>query len=90
MLATLTFAKHQPAIVTMMDYESAFLGLILAGVLLMIAGLGLLMPAAAGPEASRISFAERRLVEPAVLDATRSDTDKRHIPWSDRRSGSKG
>jgi hypothetical protein len=53
----------------MMDYESAFLGLILAGVLLMIAGLGLLMPTAGGPEASRITFAEKRLIERPPLDA---------------------
>ncbi len=74
----------------MMDYESAFLGLILAGVLLMITGLGLMMPSAAGPEASRITFAERRLIEAVPLDATRASTDKRQIPRSDSRPGPKG
>ncbi len=73
-----------------MDYESAFLGLILAGVLLMITGLGLMMPSAAGPEASRITFAERRLIEPAPLDATHANADKRQIARPDSRPGPKG
>jgi hypothetical protein len=74
----------------MMDYESAFLGLIVAGVLLMITGLGLMMPSASGLEASRTSFAERWLVEPAPLDAAPRSTDKPRIHRSDSRSGPKG
>jgi hypothetical protein len=73
-----------------MDYESAFLGLILAGVLLMITGLGLLMPSVAGPEASPITLAERRLIEPALLDATHVNADKRQITRPDTRPGAKG
>ena len=44
----------------MKDYESAFLGLILAGVLMMVVGLGLLMPTAARSDSPRVSLAERR------------------------------
>jgi hypothetical protein len=74
----------------MMDYGSAFLGLILAGVLLMIAGLGLLMPTATGPGASRVTFAERHLIEPSPQDAEHLSSNKRMLPRSDGRPGPKG
>jgi hypothetical protein len=63
----------------MMDYESAFLGLILAGVLLMITGLGLMMPSAAGPDDSRITFAERRLSLRRRTQRTPMPTSARYI-----------
>lgn len=74
----------------MMDYESAFLGLILAGVLLMIAALGLLMPTATGPGALRVTFAEKHLIEHSPQDAARLSSNKRMIPLSDGRPGPKG
>ena len=50
----------------MKQFESAFLGLILAGVLMMIVGIGLLMTTARSPDGARAVFAERQMIDPPV------------------------
>lgn len=57
-------------------YESAFLGLILAGVLMMIVGLGLMMPPASSPDSARVTYAERRAIAQASVSADRLGDDK--------------
>jgi hypothetical protein len=52
----------QAAGLTMKEYENAFLGLILAGVLLMIIGLGLMMTPARSMDSVRATFAEKQAV----------------------------
>lgn len=47
----------------MKDYESGFLMLILAGILVMVIGLGLMMSAARSPD--DLSLVVRRTVEPS-------------------------
>ena len=49
--------------------ESAFLGLILAGVLMMIIGLGLMMSPASSPDDVRVTFAEKRAIAQASASA---------------------
>lgn len=48
----------------MKHYESAFLGLILAGVLMMIIGLGLMI-SPVSPDSARVTFAEKRAIAQA-------------------------
>jgi hypothetical protein len=60
----------------MKHYESAFLGLILAGVLTMIAGLGLMMSPAGSPDSARVTYAERRAIAQAPVTADRLSNDK--------------
>jgi hypothetical protein len=60
----------------MKDFESAFLGLILAGLLMMAIGVGLMMSLARvrAPE-TRLSLAERQAVERAPAYAASRDND---------------
>ena len=53
---------------SMKQYESAFLGLILAGVLMMIIGLGLMLSSVHSADGPRWVFAERQAIDlPAAL-----------------------
>ena len=57
----------------MKHYENAFLGLILAGVLLMIIGLGLTMSPASSPDNVHVTFAEKRAIAQASADRLSDD-----------------
>jgi hypothetical protein len=56
----------------MKDFGSAFLGLILAGVLMMVIGIGLLMSSARSP-ISWVVFAEKRTSESTPANPASSD-----------------
>jgi hypothetical protein len=74
----------------MMDYENAFLGLILAGVLLMAVGIGLMMPLASAPEASPITLADRRAAERTPLYTAPISSDRSVLPRPDSRPAPAG
>lgn len=57
----------------MKHYENVFLGLILAGVLMMIIGLGLTMTPASSPDGVRVTFAEKRAIVQASADRLSDD-----------------
>jgi hypothetical protein len=62
----------------MKQYESAFLGLILAGVVMMIIGLGLIMTSARSPDGPHWVFAERQAIErPPTAAAGTSNSAQR-------------
>jgi hypothetical protein len=62
----------------MKDYGSGFLALILAGILMMVIGIGLMISLARAPD--NVSLVERRMIEPSpvfapsVMSLPRSDT----------------
>jgi hypothetical protein len=67
----------------MKKLESAFLGLIAAGVVLMVVGITLMMTFAGEPSHdSRVSLVERRAVEAAPDYAGHANGDRRAAPLS--------
>jgi hypothetical protein len=55
--------------VAMKDYGSGFLALILAGVLMMVIGIGLMISVARAPD--NVSLVERRMIERSPVFALR-------------------
>jgi hypothetical protein len=55
--------------VAMKDYASGFLALILAGILMMVIGIGLMLPAARSPD--NVRLVERRAIAPSPVFAVR-------------------
>ena len=51
----------------MKDYESGFLALILAGILVMVIGLGLMVSAARAPNEARAGVGQRSSAPPSIL-----------------------
>ena len=63
----------------MRDYESGFLALILAGVLMMVIGLGLMVSAVRSPDDARAGLGQRTAAPASVL-AMRIPTDGGAMP----------
>jgi hypothetical protein len=59
----------------MKDYESGFLALILAGILMMVIGLGLMVSAARSPNEARAALGQRSSAPPSIL-AMRIPTER--------------
>ena len=59
----------------MKDYESGFLALILAGILVMVIGLGLMVSAARAPNEARAGLGQQRSSAPPSILAMRIPTE---------------
>jgi hypothetical protein len=74
--------------VAMKDYGSGFLALILAGILMMVLGIGLMISTARSPDG--VSLVERPALEPAPVFAPRSMDQGSVAPTIPLSTGRKG